>query len=260
MSASRLSQFDRWLSRAPSGPVRPFVTLNARPGTLPPGFAGELRDYLASLDDETDEWQSLETEELLEVVTHPLQATNGRALAPKDGCSGCTCPGDDCGTRKKYKAAITLVRQIARRGGAVVMMTGACRATRDFGHAFHVWFECSMEHRIQRWVRWNKLTPADAEAAITDMAQRQEDWLNSAFGPRSEGCGLYCHLTLNLDQMGEAPLIQIVGDTVLEWSASRARSLRRRQPHDLRGESQAVQSGAGERVVQFPQSKTVRAL
>lgn len=226
MSPSRLSQFDRWLCRAPSGTVRPFVTLNARPGALPEGFAGELSDYLTSLDDETDDWQALETNDLLELVTHPLQATNGRALAPADGCSGCTCPGDDCGTRKKYKAAISLVRQMARRGGAVVRMTGACRATRDFGHAFHVWFECSREHRIQRRARWSHLTSAQAEESITDTARREEDWLNAAFGPRSEGCGLFCHLTLNLDQMGNSPLIQIVGDTVLEWAAARARTPR----------------------------------
>lgn len=224
MSPSRISQFDRWLNRAPASAVRPFVTLNARPGTLPPGFAEELREYLSSLDDETDEWQAMETDELLELVTHPLQATNGRALAPADGCSGCTCPGDDCGTRKKYKAAITLVRQIARRGGAVVMLTGTCRATRDFGHAFHVWFECSMEHRIQRWARWNNITSAEAETALTDMARREEDWLTAAFGPRSEGCGMFCHLTLNLDQLGKSPLIQIVGDTVLEWAAARGRA------------------------------------
>ncbi len=259
MSASLISQFDRWLCRAPAGQVRPFVTLNARPGTLPPGFAAELGGYLASLDDETEEWQALETEELLDLVTHPLQATNGRALAPADGCSGCSCPGDDCGTRKKYKAAITLLRQIARRGGAVVMMPGACRATRDFGHAFHVWFECSLEHRLQRWARWQRLSPPEAETALTDLAQRQEDCLNAAFGPRNEGCGLFCHLTLNLDQMGDAPLVQIVGDTVLEWAAARARAGQRRHAHDLRGESQSVQSSGG-RVVQFPQSRTVRAL
>jgi len=221
-----VSDIDRWLCRPPAGAARPFVTLNARPGTLPEGFADELGEYLAGLDDETDEWRAFETKALMELVTHPLQATNGRALAPQDGCSGCTCPGDDCGTRKKYKAAITLVRQIARRGGAVVRMTGACRATRDFGHAFHVWFECSQEHRIQRWSRWNSLTPAQADEAITDTARREEDWLNAAFGPRSEGCGLFCHLTLNLDQMGSSPLIQIVGDTVLEWAAARARAPR----------------------------------
>jgi Cytidylate kinase-like family len=221
-----VSQIDRWLCRPPAGPVRPFVTLNARPGTLPRRFAAELRDYLASLDDETDDWQAFDTPALLELVTHPLQATNSRALAPADNCLGCSCPGDDCGTRRKYKAAVTLVRRIARRGGAVAMMTGACRATRDFGHAFHVWFECSMEHRTQRWAEWNKITTTQAAEAITDTARREEDWLNAAFGPRSEGCGLFCHLTLNLDQMGSSPLIQIVGDTVLEWAAARARTPR----------------------------------
>jgi hypothetical protein len=247
-----ISKLDRWLARPPVGAARPLVTLNARPGTLPPGFAGELREYLAGLDDESDEWQALDTGTFLELVTHPLQATNGRALAPADGCTGCKCPGDDCGTRKKYKAAVTLLQQVARRGGAVVTLPGACRATRDFGHAFHVWFECSMEHRIQRLASWNHLSAADAETAITDAARRQEDWLNAVFGPRSEGCGLYCHLTLNLDQLTAGPVIPIVGDTVLEWAAARDRSLRQRRGQDLREESQPVPGTDAGNILPFP--------
>lgn len=255
---------DRWLCRTPSGPVRPLITLNARPGTLPEGTAHELRDYLASLDDETDEWRSFETGDLLELVTHPLQATGGRALAPKDGCSGCACPGDDCGTRKKYKASVMLLRQTARRGGAVVMMPGACRATRDFGHSFHVWLECSLEHRVQRYSRWHGCTATEAETAINAASARHEDWLNSAFGPRSEGCGLFCHLTFNMDQFGNSPVIPIIGDTVLEWAASRIRPQRFRSKssaaHNLRDEAQALQSVPGDRVLPFPQPKNVRLL
>jgi hypothetical protein len=228
MSASDIHQTDRWLCRLPSGPARPLVTLNARPGTLPPHFTADLRDYLASLDDETDDWRAFTAAELMELATHPLQATGGRALAPADGCDGCTCPGDDCGARKKYRAAIELLRLIARRGGAVVTMTGACRATRDYSHAFHVWFECGREHRLHRWARWHGVSAAEAESSVNDQAQREEDWLHAAFGPRSEGCAIYCHLSLNLDQLGGCPLVEIVGDTVLEWSAARSRLLRRR--------------------------------
>src|SRR6188768_2080186 len=105
MSPAFVSRTERWLSRTGKGPARPFVTLNARPGTLPAEFAEQLRDYLASLDDETDEWQSFDTDSLLELVTMPLQATNGRALAPAHSCSGCSCPGDGCESRRRYKAA-----------------------------------------------------------------------------------------------------------------------------------------------------------
>ena len=232
--------------------VRPFITLNSRPGTLPDGSAQQLRDYLNSTDDESpDGWHGFETENLLELVTHPLHATGGKALAPADSCTGCTCPGDDCGTRKKYKAAITLVRQMARRGGAVVAMTGAARATRDFGHAFHVWFECTREHRLRRLARWHGWSAEEAEAFLTMTAQQEEDRLQSAFGPRSEGCALFCHLSLNLDQLGSGPLIPIVADTVLEWAAARARAPR--HAHDLRGESQAMPGSTENRVLVFPQ-------
>jgi hypothetical protein len=246
-----ISQLDRWLSRPPAGKARPLVTINARPGTLPAGFASELRDYLATLDDETDEWQAFDAATLFQLVAMPLQATNRRALAPAGECSGCACPGEDCGARKKYIAAITLVRQIARRGGAVVMLPGACRATRAFGHCFHVWFECSRDRRIQRWGEWNQLSRAESEAAITDAARQQEDWLNAAFGPRSEGCGLYCHLTLNLDQLPSGVVIPIVGDTVLEWAAARERSLRR-PARNLRDESQPAPDAAPGNVIRFP--------
>ena len=242
---------DRWLSRPATGIVRPFITLNSRPGTLPEGSARQLRDYLNSIDDESpDGWHAFETTDLLELVTHPLHATGGKALAPADTCTGCSCPGDDCGTRKQYKAAITLLRLMARRGGAVVSMTGACRATRDFGHAFHVWFECSREHRLRRLARWHGWSADEAETALTQTAEKEEDWLMSAFGPRSEGCGLFCHLSLNMDQLGSSPLIPIVGDTVLEWSASRARAPR--LAHDLRGESQPMPRSRENVVLSFP--------
>jgi hypothetical protein len=246
------SQTDHWLGRPPAGMARPFVTLNAKPGTLSADFAAGLRDYLASLDDETTDWRAFTTDDLLDLVTRPLQATGGKALAPAGGCGGCACPGDDCGARKQYKAAITLVRQMARRGGAVVMMPGACRATRDFGHAFHVWFECSTEHRIHRYALLHQVSAEEAGAALTTLESRQEDRLNAAFGPRSEGCGLHCHLTLNLNQFGGMPLVPIVGDTVLEWTAARNRGLRLQQAHNLRDESQGAQSAAGERIVPFP--------
>ena len=248
-----ISDFDRWLSRPPAGTARPFVTLNAPPGTLAPGFAAELRNYLASLDDITDDWRAFETEQLLDLVTRPLHATNGRALAPADGCAGCACPGDDCGTRRRYKAAVTLVRQIARHGAAVVMMPGACRATRDYGHAFHVWFECGWEHRVHRFAQRHHLTTDQAGQELTRLAARQEDWLNSAFGPRNEGCGLFCHLTLNLDRLGQGPLVEVVGDTVLEWVAARERRHGAAPvTHDLRGESQRMPGPPPGRVIPFP--------
>lgn len=246
-----LTDTDRWLSRPPTGMVRPLITLNSRPGTLPDGSARQLRDYLNSIDDESpDGWHAFETEDLLELATHPMQATGGKALAPADNCTGCACPGDDCGTRKKYKAAITLVRQMARRGGAVVALTGACRATRDFGHAFHVWFECSREHRLHRLARWHGWSAEEADSYLTKTEQQREDWLQSVFGPRSEGCGLFCHLSLNMDQLGSSPLIPIVGDTVMEWAAARSRPPR--PAHDLRGESQAMPRSTESRVLLFP--------
>ena len=259
-----IRETDRWLGRAPSGTVRPLITLNSRPGAMPDGMAEELRDYLTSVDDESPEgWRAFETQDLLELVTHPLQSLGGRALAPADGCTGCACPGDDCGTRKKYKAAVTLVRQMARHGGAVIAMPGSCRATRDFGHAFHVWLECSREHRLHRLARWHGWDMEEAETELTDISRRQEDWLQSAFGPRTEGCSLYCHLTLNIDQMGSGPLITIIGDTVLEWAASRDRAVRQKaalHAHDMRDESQSVPSRGTDRVLLFPQQKSARLL
>lgn len=256
MSPALVSRTERWLSYISRGPARPFVTLNARPGTLPADFAGQLRDYLASLDDETEDWQSFETETLLELVTKPLRATHGRALAPASTCRGCSCPGDDCESRRRYKAAVTLVRLMARRGGAVVMMPGSCRATRDFGHSFHVWFESSLQRRVRRFAEREGVSEEQAASRIEELASRQEDWLNAAFGPRTEGCGIYCHLTLNLDQLGEGSLIQIVGDTVLEWVAARERTFRHagRRAHELRGESQPVPSAPGGKVIPFPHS------
>ena len=263
-SSQFIRDTDRWLGRTPPGAVRPLITLNSRPGALPEGMAAELRDYMTSVDDESEGgWRAFETPQMLELVTHPLQALGGKALAPADGCSGCACPGDDCGTRKKYKAAITLLRHMARHGGVVVAMPGACRATRDFGHAFHVWFECSREHRLHRLARWHGWDMAEAETELTEISRRQEDWLQSGFGTRSEGCAMYCHLTLNIDQLGNGPLVTIIGDTVLEWAAARERALRQRHAgpaHDLRGESQVMQSTPGERVLQFPQSRSHRSL
>lgn len=260
LSASFIQDTDRWLCRTPGGPLRPLVSLNSRPGALPDGTARELSGYLNGVDDESGSgWRAFETAELLELVTHPLQATGGRALAPADGCTGCSCPGDDCGTRKKYKAAVTLLRQMARRGGAVVSLPGACRATRDFGHAFHVWFECSPEHRTHRTARWNRWDAAQAGEFISRSAAREEDWTKSVFGPHSGGCGLFCHLTINIDQFGNLPVIPIVGDTALEWAALRNRGAPR-QAHDVHGESQSTQSAATSRVLQFPQSLSSRLL
>lgn len=259
LSPSHIQETDRWLSRTPAGTVRPLITLNYRAGAMPDGSARELSEYLNGVDDESGGgWRAFETDDLLELVTHPLQSTGGKALAPRDGCSGCSCPGDDCGTRKKYKAAVTLLRQMARRGGAVVALPGACRATRDFGHAFHVWLECSLEHRQHRIARWNRWDSTQSAEFLSKAAARQEDWVKSVFGANSEGCGLFCHLTVNIDQFGSIPVIPIVGDTALEWAALRARTAR--HTHDVRGESQSTPSAPDTRVLQFPQSLSARLL
>jgi hypothetical protein len=249
LPASLLLETDRWLSRPVSGLVRPFVTLNFRPGTIQEGMAWLLADYLNGLDDESgDGWKAFGTDDLMELVTQPLQATGGRPLAPPDGCTGCKCPGADCGSRKKYKAAVTLARQMARRGGTVITMPGACRATRDYGHGFHVWFECSLEHRLQRIAKWHQ---KPAEEWLEAVAAKQEDWVRSVFGPHSAGCGLFCHLTVNIDQFGDLPVVQIVGDTVLEWAASRSRQAR----HEPAFHNSAAVPDFDARVVPFPQPK-----
>lgn len=66
-----------------------------------------------------------------------------------------------------------------------------------------------------------------------------------------------------MDHFGNTPIIPIIGDTVLEWAAARLRPQRIRitpSAHNLRDEAQAVQSSAGERVLLFPKSKSVRLL
>jgi len=256
LPASHYLETDRWLSRPAVGIVRPFVTLNFRPGAMQEGVASQLADYLNGVDDESgDGWRAFETDDLFELVTQPLQATGGRPLAPADGCAGCKCPGDDCGTRKKYKAAVTLVRQMARRGGTVLAMPGACRGTRDFGHGFHVWYECSLEHRLHRTAKWHQWQPGQAVEWLEAATARQEDWVKSVFGAHSEGCGLFCHLTVNIDLFGDIPVVQIVGDTVLEWAASRSRQTR--HSPDFRSEA-APASGGDIRVLPFPQPKQSR--
>jgi hypothetical protein len=57
-----------------------------------------------------------------------------------------------------------------------------------------------------------------------------------------------CHLSISMPQMADAPLVQIIGDAMLEWAAAVARST----PQNLRGVSQPLRSTPRSTVLPFP--------
>lgn len=194
------------------GEARPFVTLNGAPGALPPEFAVGLVNYLRDTDDTaTEEWNFHGADVLASLARQrpPTSKTPWTA-------------------REEYEAALEGVRVLAASGNAVVTLPGACRATRQFPNAFHVWFECGREHRVRRIAQWSGKDLPSAAAALEREEKDREKLLDEVFGPRCEKCGQFCHLTLNIDHLGSCPMVQIVGDTLLEWAASRHREHERR--------------------------------
>ena len=203
-SITTISEFDTWLGRRGSCHARPVVTLNGAPGAVPPHLVRELAHYLRNTDDgEPEDWQPFAPEDLRRLVSQ--------------------MPGNP-GPHSLHLAALSLVKKIVKRGGAVLALPGACRANRDAPEAFHVWLQCSREYRIQRLSQWHGCDHAAGTRAVHEEEESRDQLMDSIFGPRREPCMEFCHLTLNLDHLGDCPMVQIIGDTVLEWSASRSRA------------------------------------
>ena len=253
---------DRWLAAASrraacaAHAVRPSLTINGLPGTVAPDFARNLADYLSTVDDLAEEgWRAFDAPLLEDLATQPLQILGGRALVPRESCGGCTCPGDDCGTRKKRTAAASLVLQVLRGGNAVLQIPGGCLFPDDATRAFHVWLHADDSLRLERLKAWGMAPDNAGPEELTRADNLHQRWIRDARGsvPESPLCG-GCHLTINLSHMAAAPLVPIVADSMLEWAAAAVRD-----SQDLRGLSQRTRSQPRSTVLPFPPSGRLSA-
>jgi hypothetical protein len=255
---SAAQQLDRWLAATArhaacgcSQPLRPALTINGLPGSIPHGAAAAIADYLSSTDDlAPDGWRAFDSDTLLDLATSPLQMLGGKPLAPRDSCPGCDCPGDQCGRRRNRRAAATLASLVARSGSAVLEFPGAALFGAAHPHAFHIWFHANPSFRLQRLRELGSL-PDDAGPPELIKAEEQFlSWIADAGAPPTtpESLALSCHLAISLPQMETAPIVQIISDSLLEW----ATALNRSTPQDLRTLSQPLRSTSRSTVLPFP--------
>ena len=254
-------QLDRWLAAASrraqalDQPARrPSLSINGMPGAVDPAFATQLAAYLSSVDDlATDGWRAFDTPTIEELAVSPLQILSGKALAQRDACSVCACPGDGCGTRKKRAAAAALLPHIVRSGDAILQIPGGCQLTGASPSVFHVWFSAGDDLRLQR-LKSQRLLPQDAgPAALAETDAAHLAWIRDALAGspvqyKDGNLCANCHLSISMPQMADAPLVQIIGDAMLEWAAAVARS----NPQNLRGVSQPLRSAPRSTVLPFP--------
>lgn len=258
--SSATQQLDRWLAAAArhaacgsAQPTRPAITIDGLPGAVPPGTAAAIAEYLSSTDDLAPQgWRSFDADTLLELATSPLQMLGGKSLAARDHCSGCACPGDQCGLRKKRAAAAALASLIARSGCAVLDFPGAALLGATHPHSFHVWFHASNSYRLQKLREAGTLPPDAGPADLATADGQYLAWVNDAAANRTtaEALAAACHLAVSLPQMEAAPVVPILSDSLLEWAAA----LSRPAPQDLRTLSQPLRSSRRSTVLPFPSS------